>query len=552
MKQEKENKIKIIPLGGLGAIGTNMTLFEYRDEILIVDCGIMFPTEEMPGIDFVIPDFSYVIKNKHKVRGIIITHGHEDHIGAVPFLLQEISAPLFATRLTLGLIQSRIAERPSREQPIFHEIVPGNKVPIGSFVLDFLRINHSIIDGIALAIKTPEGIIIHTGDFKIDYAPVDGKVTDLYAFADYGEKGVLLLMSDSTNAERKGYTRSESVLGGKLVEIFSSARGRIIVATFASNIHRIQQVLDAARKYNKKVVISGTTMQKNIEIAQNLGYLNYNEGLIIDIKDAGSYPNKRLVIICTGSQGEPMSALSRMATGTHKHFVAGGGDTVVVTASVIPGNERMVYNVINSLMKLGAEVYYEQDEDIHVSGHASQEELKLMLTLTRPKFFMPIHGEYRHLRAHAQIAESLGIKPSRIIIAENGSILELTRKSFEKAGSLQLNQICVDGPDIEDIGSGMIRDRKVMSTDGIIIITAVIGDGMLLRQPEVIAHGFISARNTRVLDVLRREAEEQIHKLLADGAAEKEISAFLKKNLKNTVFKLTRRNPLVDLQILEV
>jgi ribonuclease J len=435
---------------------------------------------------------------------------------------------------------------------VFHEVVPGSQVPVGSFVVEFLRINHSIIDGVAIGLKTPVGTIIHTGDFKIDYSPVDGKVIDLYRFAEYGEQGVLLLMSDSTNAERKGYTRSESVLGDKLVEIFSSARGRIIVATFASNIHRIQQVLDAARKYNRRVVISGTTMEKNIEIAHNLGYLKYSRDLIIDIKEANSYPDKKLVIICTGSQGEPMSALSRMATGSHKHLIAGSGDTVVVTASVIPGNERMVYNVINALMKPGAEVYYEQDEDIHVSGHASQEELKLMLSLTRPKFFMPIHGEYRHLRAHARIAESLGIKPGNIILAENGSILELTRKSFEKTGNLQLNQIFVDGPDIEDMGSGMIKERRVMSSDGAIIITAVISEGMLLREPEVIARGFISARNARVLDMIKRESGDQIHKMLSDGAGEREISAFLRKNLKNTVFKLTRRNPLLEVQILEV
>ena len=552
MKQAKEHKIRIIPLGGLGAIGNNMTVFECGDDILIVDCGIMFPSEEMPGIDFVIPDFSYIVKNKQRVRGIIITHGHEDHIGAVPFLLQEINAPVYATRLTLGLIQSRLEERPPRGKPVFNEINPGRQVRIGSFAVEFMRVNHSIIDGVALAIETPAGTIIHSGDFKIDFSPVDGRVTDLHRFAEYGEKGVLLLMSDSTNAERKGYTRSESVLGEKLVEIFSSARGRIIVASFASNIHRIQQVLDAAQKYNRRVAVSGTTMQKNVEIAERLGYLKYRKDLIIDDKAADSLPNKKLVLICTGSQGEPMSALARMAGGTHKHFAIEHDDTVVVTASVIPGNERMVYNVINSLMKKGAEVYYEQDEDIHVSGHASEEELKLMLSLVRPVFFMPIHGEYRHLKAHARIAESLGIKPSNIIVAENGSILELGKKSFEAVGALHLNQIVVDGKEIEDIANGTISDRRAMSTEGIIVISVVISRGRLARRPEIISRGFIAARNTRALEAIREDAAEQVEKLLADGADEKDIGSFVKKNIKNHIFRLTRRNPLVEIQVLKI
>ncbi len=552
MKQESENKLRIIPIGGLGAIGCNMTVFEYRDEIIIVDCGIMFPNEEMPGIDFVIPDFSYIVKNRHKVKGIIITHGHEDHIGAVPFLLQEITAPLFATRLTLGFIQSRIEERPPKEMPTFVEVRPSTPLQIGSFTVDFIRVNHSIIDGVGLAIQTPLGIIVHTGDFKIDFSPMDGRVTELSRFSEYGEKGVLLLMSDSTNALRKGYTRSESVLGEKLVEIFSKSRGRIIVASFASNIHRIQQVLDVAQKYNRKVVVSGITMQKNVEIAKNLGYLSYREDQIIDIKQAGTLIDKKLVIVCTGSQGEPMSALSRMAAGTHKHFSAGKTDTVIITASVIPGNERLVNNVVNSLMRQGADVFYEQDEDIHVSGHGSQEELKLMITLTRPKFFMPIHGEFRHLKAHGEIAESLKIKPSRILIAENGSILELSKKTFEIAGSIQLNKIVVDGNELEDIGSGLIRDRMTMSSEGIVIITAVCSEAQLLQRPDVVTRGFITSRSGAINEAIKRDVEEHIHKLLSDGMKGRDIAGFLKKHLKNSIFKLTRRNPLIEVQVLEV
>ncbi|TAL30657.1 MAG: ribonuclease J [Spirochaetes bacterium] len=552
MKHSREQKLTIIPIGGLAAIGTNMTLFEFGDDIMVVDCGIMFPNEEMPGIDFIIPDFSYVVKNRSRVKGVIITHGHEDHIGAVPYLMQQISAPIYGTRLTLGLIQSRLEEKPPAEKPVLIEVEPGSQVRIGGFLVDFLRVNHSIIDGTALAISTPVGVIIHTGDFKIDYSPVDGKVTDIFRFSEYGEKGVLLLMSDSTNAERKGYTRSESVLASKLFEIFADARGRIIVATFASNIHRIQQVLDAARKYNRKVVFSGTTMIKNVEIAKNLGYLTYKDNLVVDIKQAGSIPQKRLVVICTGSQGEPMSALARMSSGTHKNIMAGAGDTVIITASVIPGNERTVYTVINALMRMGADVFYEQDEDIHVSGHASQEELKLMISLTRPKFFLPIHGEYRHLRAHARLAESIGIPTSRILIAENGDVLSLTGKSFEKSGKIELSQVFVDGNEIEDISSAIITDRKSMSHEGIVVVTAVVSEGMLVRRPEVLARGFITGRTTRIVDMIRADAEEQAHKLLEDGTPAREIAIILKKNLKNHVYRLTRRNPLIEVLVLEV
>jgi len=552
MKQAKEQSVKILPLGGLDAIGKNMTVFEYGEDIIIVDCGIMFPTEETPGLDFIIPDFSYIVKNRHRIKGILITHGHEDHIGAVPFLLKEVSAPVFATRLTLGLIQNRLEERPPRQKPDLREVAPGDRFQVGAFAVEFIAVNHSIIDGTAIAITTPVGVIIHSGDFKIDYSPVDGRVTDIHTFAEYGEKGVLLLMSDSTNALRKGYTRSESILSERLFEIFSAVKGRVIVATFASNIHRIQQVLDAAQKYNKRVVISGITMQKNIEIARSLGYLEYRDDLIVDVAQAGSLPSKRLVIICTGSQGEPMSALSRMASRTHRNFAAGAGDTVLITASVIPGNERMVYSVINSLMKMGCEVFYEQDEDLHVSGHASQEELKLMISLTKPKFFMPIHGEYRFLRAHVRIAESLGIKSSRCIIASNGDILELSKKSFEKTGELHLDQIYVDGQDIEDVGNGVIQDRKAMASEGIVMGAVGTAEGMLIRPPEVVAKGFVAGRNGKVLEAIRADVQSQVHRMLADGQREKEIAAFLRKHLKNSIFRMTRRNPLIEVQVMDV
>lgn len=550
---QKEKALKIIPLGGLGGIGKNITLFEYRDDIIIVDCGIMFPTEEMPGIDYIIPDFGYIRKNKSKVRAILVTHGHEDHIGAIPYLLQEVSAPVYATKLTIGLIQSRLEEIPPKNEPEFIEISPRDRKQIGRFGVEFIKVNHSIIGGVGLAITTEVGTVIHTGDFKIDFSPVDGDVTDIFRFADYGEKGVLLLMSDSTNAEREGFTKSESVLVDKLADIFSSANGRIIVATFASNIHRIQQVMDVAQRYNRKVVISGLTMQKNVEIANSLGYLNYRSDLILDVSKAGSLPNKKLVIIGTGSQGEPMSALYRMAYGTHRSFIAEKGDTVVITASVIPGNERMVTNVVNSLMKMGAEVYYDQDDDIHVSGHGSSKELKLMIAVTKPKFFMPIHGEFRHLKAHAEIAESLNIKPSRIMLADNGDMLELTAKSFKKIDSIELSQIYVDGKDIGDIESSVIKDRHMMSSDGIIVITIVVAEGMLMRQPDIVSRGFLGNKEEKVLDLIRKDINDRVKKMLKEKhTSNDDIVMSLQKGLKNYIFKLSRRNPLIVIEILDV
>ncbi len=550
--KETESAIKIIPLGGLGAVGKNITLFEYRGDIIIVDCGIMFPGDEMPGIDFIIPDFSYIIKHKDRVRGIVITHGHEDHIGAVPFLLQEISAPIYATKLTIGLIQSRLQERPPATEPEFIEILPRDKVHIGNFFIEFIRVNHSIIDGVALAIQTDIGTIIHTGDFKIDFSPVDTMVTDLARFAEYGEQGVLLLMADSTNAERSGYTPSESLLSQKLSEIFASAKGRVIVATFASNIHRIQQVMDVAQKYNRKVVLSGLTMMKNVEIANSLGYLNFKKDLVIDVGKAGALPDKKLVIIGTGSQGEPMSALYRMATGTHRNFQAARGDTVIITASVIPGNERTVTMVVNSLMKLGAEVYHEQTKDIHVSGHASAEELKLMITITKPRYFMPIHGEFKHLKAHSDIAESLNIKSANIIIPENGDILELSKKNFRRIGRISLSRIYVDGNDIGNIDSSLIRERQIMSAEGALFVSAVVSQGLLVSKPEISSRGFLGNRGEEIAESLKKDLEERLHKHLESGHSTQEIKASLKKSMKNSVFKLTHRNPLIVIQIIEV
>lgn len=548
----KDAKVNIIPLGGLGAVGKNITLFEQGNDIIIVDCGIMFPRDEMPGIDYIIPDFSYVKKNRDRIRGIVLTHGHEDHIGAIAFLLQEVKAPIYATKLTIGLVQSRLEERPLKYSPVFVEVEPRQVETIGSFTVEFIRVNHSIIGGVGLAIQTVAGTIIHTGDFKIDFSPVEGEVTDLYRFAHYGEKGVLLLMSDSTNAEREGFTKSESVLMDKLFEIFSSSKGRIIVASFASNIQRIQQVFDTAQKFNRKVVISGLTMQKNIEIAQSLGFLDVKEDLIIGIDEASKQPNKKIVIIGTGTQGEPMSALARMAFGTHRHFIVEKGDTVIITASVIPGNERMVTNIVNSLMETGANVYYDKDQDIHVSGHGSTKELKLMLTVTKPKFFMPVHGEFKHLKKHADIAETLNIKSSRIVIAKNGDILELTKKSFKVVDKIPLSEMYVDGTEIGDVAGEVIRERHLMSTDGIIFISSVISQGMALCDPEIVARGFISRENVKIHNLLKKDIEDKIRRLLIERRSVEEMEDMLQKSVKNYLFKITRRNPVIVVKVIEV
>ncbi len=555
MKEQKEKKspeVKILPLGGLGAIGKNITLFEQNDEIIIVDCGIMFPGDDLPGVDFIIPDLSYIRKNKHKVKGLLLTHGHEDHIGAVSFLLQEVQAPVYGTKLTLGLVQSRLEERSPGYEPEFIEIEPRQVSEVGSFSVEFIRVNHSIIGGVGFAIKTVAGTIIHTGDFKIDFSPLDGEVTDIYRLAHHGEKGVLLLMSDSTNSEKDGFTKSESILTESLIEIFASAKGRVIVASFASNIQRLQQVFDVAVKYNRQVVISGFTMQKNIEIATNLGFLDLKDDLIVSIDEASQLPDKKLVIIGTGTQGEPMSALSRMAFGTHRHFIAKKGDTVVITASVIPGNELMVNNIVNALMESGVNVFYEKVRDIHVSGHASSKELKLMITITKPKFFMPIHGEFKHLKKHAELASQLNIKDSKIMIAKNGDILTLTKNSFKKTGEIELADIYVDGKEQGDVTGDLIKERQEMSEYGIIIVTTVFSQGMLLSLPSIETRGFVGNDNQKINGILRKDIESRLNTLAGDGLNPREIEIQLKRGLSNFLFKVTRRRPLIIVKVMEV
>lgn len=551
-KNEIEQSIKIIPIGGLDAIGRNMTAIETEKTIIIVDCGIMFPTPDTPGIDYIIPDFTYFEKNREKVAALFITHGHEDHIGAVPFFLKQFDVPVFATKLTIGFIKNRLEERPTGHQNRLTEVSPGELISVKDFQVEFIPVNHSIVDGCALAIKTPIGIILHSGDFKFDHTPEDGRRAGIDRLAFYGQQGVLFLMSDSTNAERPGYTGSEMVLNSKLFDIFSSAKGRIIVATFASNISRIQQVLNVAQKFNKKVVISGRSMQKNIEIAKSIGYLDYKENLIVDLKEAKSIPEKRLVIICTGTQGEPMSALTRIANGTHKHFTGVTGDRIIITASVIPGNERTINTVINQLMKQNAQVYYEQDEDIHVSGHGSQEELKLMLALIRPKFFMPIHGEFKHLKAHTRLAMDMDVRESNIVLAENGDVIRLSRKSIVKESHFSIKSVFVEGGITGDITGDLIKDRQTMSTDGIVIVSVVLQEKQLLCDPEVIIKGIAQDEKSGLKDELTGQVMYRLDQMLSSRPSKNEIISALRKTLKNTISHQTSSSPLVEIFVQEV
>ncbi|HRX14871.1 MAG TPA: ribonuclease J [Spirochaetota bacterium] len=544
--------VKIIPIGGLDAIGRNMTIFERDNTILVVDCGIMFPTPEMPGIDFVIPDFSYLEQNREKIKGLVITHGHEDHIGAVPFFLKKFMVPVYGSQLTLGFIKKRLEERPVGKEPEFHILEGGDRHEIGCFEVESIPVNHSIVGGMGLAIRSKTGTIVHSGDFKIDHTPEDGRRTDIARFAEIGKEGVLLLMSDSTNAERPGYTGTEKALNSKLFEIFATAKARIIVATFASNISRIQQILNAAQKYNRKVIISGLTMQKNIEIARSLGYLTYNDSLIAELNEVNTIPLKKQTIICTGTQGEPMSALTRISNGTHKHFKGCTGDTVIITASVIPGNERDIGVVINSLIKQDTVVHYEKSKDIHVSGHASQEELKLMMGLVKPQFFMPIHGEHKHLKAHASLAVDMDIKPSGIIVAENGDVLELTPRYFKKKSHIPIKTVYSEGNYVGDISGDIIKDRQTISADGIVIISIVLAENMLVHKPVVKAKGFSPSLDARFMQRLQEETEYRLDKILGKQVSPEGVSVNLRRSLKSMIFKQTRSNPLIEVYVIEV
>ncbi len=547
----KNKKLKIIPLGGLDEIGKNMTALEYGNEIIIVDCGMAFPDDDMPGIDMVINDITYLLKKSDKIRGIFLTHGHEDHIGGLPYFLKEINVPVFGTRLTLGLVENKLKEHNMLSRVKMIRVKPGNTVSAGSvFSVEFIRTNHSIADSVALAIKTPVGTVIHMGDFKIDTTPIVGDMIDLTRLGELGNEGVLALMSDSTNVERPGFAMSERTVGEKFEQIFKWCDKRIIVATFASNVHRVQQIIDAAVKNKRKVAVSGRSMENIVEISILLGYMKIPEGVLINLDSIGKYKPNQIVIITTGSQGEPMSALTRMAFSDHRKVEITKNDLIVLSATPIPGNEKSVSNVINELFKIGASVIYKSLMDVHVSGHACQEELKMILALTKPKFFIPVHGEHRHLVLHKELAEKMGMPGKNVFVLGNGSVLEMDRESASIAGSVPAGKILVDGLGVGDVGNIVLRDRKHLSQDGLIIVVVTISheDGKMVSRPDVISRGFVYVREAeRLIDGVKNVAAESMESCLSSGRAVD--WATLKSSLKNSVahyiYEQTKRNPMI-------
>ena len=552
----KKSKLKIIPLGGLLEIGKNITVFEYENDIVLVDCGLAFPEDDMLGIDLVIPDLTYLEKNKEKIRGLVITHGHEDHIGSIPYLLKQFNVPIYGTKLTIGLIEHKLEEHKLLKSAKLKVVTPGQTVSLGSMKVEFIRITHSIPDACSLAIHTPVGTVVHTGDFKIDYTPIDGEMIDFGRLAELGNKGVLALMSDSTNSERKGYTMSESTVGEVLDKLFINCTKRIVVATFSSNVHRIQQIVNSAVKYGRKVAICGRSMVNTIETARKFGYIKVPDNVFIDIDMIKSYPDEKLTIITTGSQGETMSALTRMASGEHKKVQITPNDLIIISANPIPGNENSVSKVIDDLMKIGAEVIYNALEDIHVSGHACQEEQKLMISLIRPKYFIPVHGEYRQLIAHSETAKKVGVDPENIFIMTNGRVLELNEYEAKLAGTVPVGKIMVDGLGVGDVGNIVLRDRQRLSQDGLIIIVLTMDSvtGTVVAGPDVLSRGFVYVRESENLmeeikQLLRAEILKFEEKHITDWST---IKSLLREELRDYIYKKTKRDPMILPIIMEI
>lgn len=550
-----QDSLLVIPLGGVEEIGLNMTVFQYADDLLIVDAGLMFPEEDMLGVDFVIPDFSYVFENREKVKGIVLTHGHEDHTGALPFLLREVRAPVFGTPLTLALVREKLKEHHLDDIPLL-PVKPRDIITLGSFSIEFIRVTHSIVDGVGLGIRTPFGNIIHTGDFKVDPTPVDGELLDFHKFSEYGEKGTLLMLSDSTNAEKGGFTFSEKEVRRSFEDIFAKATGRIIIATFASNIHRIQQAIDVAVQFGRRVIMCGKSIVSNAQIALDLGYLKMPENTWVRLENLKVLSDKEVVIITTGSQGEPMSVMSRIATDEHKHIKIKEGDTVILSAKMIPGNERSIGKIINHLMARGAEVIYEKVSEIHVSGHASKEELKLMMNMVRPRYFVPVHGEYRHLRYHAKLAEKSGIPKENIFILNNGTILEVTEAGVRQNGRVSTGRVFIDGKDAGGVEDIVLRDRRMLAHDGIVIV--LVGIEKLTKRivsgPEIISRGFIFEDASQdllneVRDLMAATLSTLQEDVIADTALiQARLRSTLKKYLRNTM----ERRPMIMPIIMEV
>ena len=548
MKNERA-KIKIIPLGGINEIGKNITAIEYKEDIVIIDCGLKFPDDDMFGIDIVIPDISYLLKNSEKIKGIFLTHGHEDHIGALPYVLKQLNVPVYGTKLTLGIVETKLKEHGLLGSTELVRVKPKDIIKLSSVSVEFIKTNHSIADSVAIAIHTPLGVVLHTGDFKIDYTPIDGQMMDFARLAEIGRKGVLVMMADSTNVERPGYTMTEKVVGETFNRLFGKATGRIIVATFASNVHRIQQIITAAQKYDKKVSVSGRSMENIVQVAIELGYLEADKDVLVPIDQIGKYPNDKMVIITTGSQGEPMSALARMAASEHRKITVVPGDTVIISATPIPGNEKFVSKVVNQLFKKGAEVIYDSVEKIHVSGHACQEELKLMQALVKPKFFIPVHGEYRHLKKHGELAMELGLPEKNLVICENGDVIEVTRNYTKKNGSVTSGQVFVDGLGVGDVGNIVLRDRKHLSQDGILTVVVTIEKqtGKVVSGPDIISRGFVYVRES---EGLMDEAREIVRSVLKD-CEERQITDWatlkskMRDELREFLYEKTKRKPMI-------
>ena len=553
----KKSRLKIIPLGGLHEVGKNITVFQYDNEMIVVDCGLSFPEDDMLGVDLVIPDITYIIKNQEKLKGMVITHGHEDHIGSVPYFLKQVNTPIYGTRLTLGLIKNKLEEHRLVDSTKLNEVNPGETIKLGKhFKVEFIQSSHSIPDSVMLAIHTPVGTVLHTGDFKVDYTPMDGKIMDFGRLAELGNKGVLALMSDSTNAERKGFTMSESTVGEVFEKLFTNCTKRIVVATFASNVHRVQQIVNCAVKYGRKIAVCGRSMINMITTARELGYIECPDNLFIDIDMINNYTDDQLLIITTGSQGETMSALTRMASGTHRKVKITPNDLVIISANPIPGNEKNVSKVIDSLMQIGAEVVYSALEDVHVSGHACQEEQKLILALTKPKYFIPVHGEYRHLIAHSETAKLMGVPKENIFKLENGKILEMDKNSAEFTGMVQSGIILVDGLGIGDVGNVVLRDRQHLSQDGLIIVVLTMngGSGEVIAGPDVISRGFVYVRESEnVMDEIKAVVRHEVHKCEEQGIRDwATIKNSIRENLRDYIFSKTKRNPMIIPIVMEI
>ena len=555
--RQKRTPVRIIPLGGLNEIGKNMTVFECCNDMFILDCGLAFPDMDMPGVDIVIPDFTYVEGNKDKIRGIVITHGHEDHIGGLAYLLKKINVPIYGTRMTLGLIEGKLEEHGLLKQAKLIEVEPRTTVRMGCMAVEFIKVNHSIPGAVGMAIHTPAGIIVHTGDFKVDFSPIDDEIIDLARFGELGSRGVLALMADSTNAERTGFTCSERTVGGSFEKLFKRAEGkRIIIATFSSNVHRVQQIIDQAKNYNRKVAVFGRSMVKENEKATELGYLKVPKGIMIDIDEMNRYPDDQIVLVTTGSQGEPLSALTRMAMNSHKKVTITPNDFIIISAKPIPGNEKYVTRVVNELMKSGAEVIYESMYEVHVSGHACQEELKLIQALTKPKFFIPVHGEYKHLVKHAEIAKSMGMPSDHIIISKIGDVIETDGNSMRIVSQVPAGRVMVDGLGVGDVGSIVLRDRKHLSQDGLIIVVIGIerAANAVVAGPDIISRGFVYVRES---EELMDEARSVMTTVL-DNCNARDLKEWgtlktkLRDVLSDFIYAKTKRSPMILPIIMDV